>query len=69
MELLDNLRFDPGETEDDPGFVEQLVAGHDMYVNDALRCITPLARLDRGATPNTSLGCRAACWPRRWRCS
>ena len=35
VELLDNLRFDPGETEDDPGFVEQLVAGHDMYVNDA----------------------------------
>lgn len=33
--LLDNLRFDPGETEDDPAFVERLVAGHDMYVNDA----------------------------------
>jgi phosphoglycerate kinase len=35
VELLDNLRFDPGETEDDPGFVERLVAGHDLYVNDA----------------------------------
>jgi phosphoglycerate kinase len=35
VELLDNLRFDPGETEDDPGFVEQLIAGHDLYVNDA----------------------------------
>lgn len=35
VELLDNLRFDPGETSDDPGFVDRLVAGHDLYVNDA----------------------------------
>ena len=35
VELLDNLRFDPGETADDAAFVERLVAGHDMYVNDA----------------------------------
>jgi phosphoglycerate kinase len=35
VELLDNLRFDPGETADDPAFVEQLVKGHDAYVNDA----------------------------------
>lgn len=33
--LLDNLRFDPGETADAPAFVETLVAGHDAYVNDA----------------------------------
>lgn len=33
--LLDNLRFDPGETSDDPAFVERLVADHDLYVNDA----------------------------------
>lgn len=35
VELLDNLRFDPGETADDPGFVQRLVEGHDLYVNDA----------------------------------
>jgi phosphoglycerate kinase len=35
VELLDNLRFDPGETADDPAFVGRLVAGHDLYVNDA----------------------------------
>ncbi|MCO5319585.1 MAG: phosphoglycerate kinase [Microthrixaceae bacterium] len=35
VNLLDNLRFDPGETSDDPAFVERLVAGHDLYVNDA----------------------------------
>ncbi len=35
VELLDNLRFNPGETANDPAFVDQLVAGHDLYVNDA----------------------------------
>lgn len=33
--LLDNLRFDPGETANDPAFVQQLIEGHDAYVNDA----------------------------------
>ena len=35
VDLLDNLRFDPGETADDPTFVARLVDGHDAYVNDA----------------------------------
>ncbi|MEO5722783.1 MAG: phosphoglycerate kinase, partial [Ilumatobacteraceae bacterium] len=34
-ELLDNLRFDPGEESNDPAFVARLVAGIDAYVNDA----------------------------------
>ena len=33
--LLENLRFHPGETANDPEFVAQLIAGHDVYVNDA----------------------------------
>lgn len=33
--LLENLRFDPGEESNDPGFVARLVAGFDCYVNDA----------------------------------
>ena len=33
--LLDNLRFDPGETANDPAFVQTLIEGHDAYVNDA----------------------------------
>ncbi len=33
--LLENLRFNPGEEANDPAFVAELVAGHDMYVNDA----------------------------------
>ena len=35
VELLENLRFDPGETANDPLFVATLVEGIDAYVNDA----------------------------------
>ena len=35
VDLLDNLRFDPGEEKDDPAFVAKLVDGFDAYVNDA----------------------------------
>ncbi len=35
VELLENLRFDPGEEANDPAFVDRLVAGHDLYVLDA----------------------------------
>jgi len=35
VELLENLRFNPGEESNDPKFVAQLVAGVDAYVNDA----------------------------------
>jgi phosphoglycerate kinase len=33
--LAENLRFDPGEEADDPAFTDRLVAGFDLYVNDA----------------------------------
>ena len=33
--LLDNLRFNAGEEGNDPAFVQTLIAGQDMYVNDA----------------------------------
>jgi len=35
VNLLENLRFDPGEEDNDPAFVDKLVEGHDLYVNDA----------------------------------
>jgi len=35
IKLLDNLRFNPGEESNDPRFIEQLVSGQDIYVNDA----------------------------------
>jgi phosphoglycerate kinase len=35
VELLENLRFDPGETANSDDMVARLVEGHDAYVNDA----------------------------------
>jgi len=35
VELLENLRYDPGEEANDPAFVARLIAGFDAYVNDA----------------------------------
>ena len=35
VELMENLRFDAGEEQNDPAFVDKLVNGHDAYVNDA----------------------------------
>ena len=35
VELLENLRYDPGEEADDPAFVARLIDGFDAYVNDA----------------------------------
>ena len=35
VELMENLRFDPGETSNAPEFVDELISGQDAYVNDA----------------------------------
>lgn len=35
VELRDNLRFNPGETANDAAFVQELIAGQDLYVNGA----------------------------------
>jgi phosphoglycerate kinase len=35
IEVLENTRFDAGETKNDPGFARELAAGSDLYVNDA----------------------------------
>ena len=35
LEVLENTRFDPGETRNDEGFARRLAAGCDLYVNDA----------------------------------
>jgi phosphoglycerate kinase len=35
VEVMENLRFDPGEEANDPRFVRRLVEGFDFYVNDA----------------------------------
>ena len=33
--VLENTRFHPGETKNDPGYARELAAGCDLYVNDA----------------------------------
>ena len=33
--MLENTRFDPGETKNDPDFARRLADGMDLYVNDA----------------------------------
>lgn len=35
VQLLENLRFDPGEEGNDPSFVDRLMEGQELYVNDA----------------------------------
>src|SRR5579875_1447251 len=35
VELMENLRFDPGEEANSPEFVQRLIEGQDLYVNDA----------------------------------
>jgi phosphoglycerate kinase len=35
VELLENTRFDPGETKNDPALARRLAEGCDLYVNDA----------------------------------
>src|SRR5205085_11195402 len=35
IHLLQNTRFDPGETKNDPEFARELADGSDLYVNDA----------------------------------
>lgn len=35
IQVLENLRFSPGESGNDAAFVDQLLEGQDLYVNDA----------------------------------
>ena len=35
IDVLENTRFDPGETENDPATAQRLADGMDVYVNDA----------------------------------
>jgi phosphoglycerate kinase len=35
LEVLENTRFHPGETANDPGFARELADGCDLFVNDA----------------------------------
>jgi phosphoglycerate kinase len=35
IRVLENTRFEPGETKNDPGYARRLALGMDLYVNDA----------------------------------
>ena len=35
VSVLENTRFHPGETKNDPGYARELADGRDLYVNDA----------------------------------
>ncbi len=35
LELLENTRFDPGETKNDPAYAQRLAEGRDLFVEDA----------------------------------
>jgi phosphoglycerate kinase len=35
IRVLENTRFNPGETQNDPSFARELADGRDLYVNDA----------------------------------
>jgi len=39
VELMENLRFNPGEEANDPAFVDELVAGQELYVDDAFGAV------------------------------
>jgi phosphoglycerate kinase len=38
VEVMENLRFDPGEEANDPDFARRLADGFDFFVNDAFGC-------------------------------
>ncbi len=69
VELLENLRFDPGEEGNDPAFVDQLVDGPRRSTST-----TPSAPSHRahasivGPPAAPARAPPAACWPRRSRC-
>jgi phosphoglycerate kinase len=60
VELMENLRFDPGEEANDPEFGRQLVKGFDFYVNEAFGAshrahasvVAPPSYLPSAAGPN-----------------
>src|SRR5205823_5926064 len=35
IDVLENTRFNPGETKNDPAFARELADGHDLFVEDA----------------------------------
>ena len=65
VELLENLRFDPGEDGERPGVRRPSSStGQDAYVNDAFGAVAPRPRLDRRAAAHAAERRRPAAGPR-----
>ena len=47
--MVENLRFEPGETKNDPAFSVNLAELGDLYVNEAFGASHRGPRVDRGA--------------------
>jgi hypothetical protein len=60
VELLENLRFDPGETGQRPAFVAEADRGPGRLRQRRLRRVAPGPRLDRGPAPAPAVGRRPA---------
>ena len=60
LRLLENLRFDPREEANDPGFAAELAAEADLYVQGRVRRRAPRPRLHRGRAAAAAVGRRAA---------
>jgi phosphoglycerate kinase len=61
--LLDNVRYEKGETKNAPDVAAALASLADVYVNDAFgAALTPRSKESRGSCPSTRPGC---CWSAR----
>ena len=68
VELLENLRFDPGEEAQRPGVRRPAGRRPRRLRERRLRRLAPGPRLDRRAPADACRRPPAACWPRRSRC-
>ncbi len=66
---MENLRFDPGEEANDPAFVDRLVEGQDLYVDDAFGAAHRAHASIVGTPGPAAIAPPAGCWPTRWRSS
>ena len=60
VQLLENLRFSPGEKGNDPAFVLKLIEGQDVLRQRRLRGLPPSARLGRRAAEVPAFGGRTS---------